>query len=600
MALINPRPEIRDLQPGDWIDLDQLGSNPLTTYIKYPGIAIGDPLWPNWRGCAVNGAVLDFSDSRVDVTVGGGYTEELGMPVNVPNDLLKQTDQGQAFYSYAVGQPADPAIKGPESLRTFCYVGNRPDTQLPVPQIKESHERVLDPAAVSSAGATAVVPPYRAMSVADKVIFTWQGYYQGAPEPTYGETKELKIEHLDQPLIFTVPYSEINGFDGEYADISYRIEYADEAGQHSGSAPQRIQIGKPGSAPLPAISIKDYTGGPISPGRYPDGLKLHVKPVYAGIQVGDWVLVYWTGREKAKSVIKALRVDRSTLDSGLIECLIEPQWLMLNSNERVMVTYQYARAGVAQSAAPLGLDISKPLYLPPPIVEEVIPGPENHGQLPANTAGAYVNVPETAEIGSGKVEMHWQGHLNGGRHIALTPVSGRRFFIPASAIAANMSTLERARFPVFYRVFAPGSSEGEDSPSFNLRVTPLPTTRYPFTTSPNITDNRMSLFSVPLGGADLVIGSPPFDAWPFMAEGQLLTMEVTGVTSSGGQASRLVRDAIKVTATEFSNKKVTAKLPRAFLQTLKLNESFTLKARVSFDGGETYTDFRDSTPTLVT
>ena len=602
MADVNPRPDIPDLQPGDWIDLDQLGNSPLLTYINYPDIAIDDALWPNWRGCGAQGEVADFSNSRVDVTVGGGYTPERGMPVHVPNNLLKQLDQGWAFYSYAVGLATDPDIRGPESLRVFCYVGERPQNgaKMPVAQIKESHDLALDPDAVGSAGATAVVPPYRAMSVGDKVTFSWQGYFQGAPEPVYKEVKELKTEHIGQPLTFTVPYIEIIGIPGEYADISYRIEYADVAGQPSDSDVQRIHIVKPGSDTLPPITIKNYTGGPINPGQYPDGLTLQVKPVYAGIQEGDWVLAYWTGSEKAKSVTKALRVDRSTLDSGLIEFLIEPQWLTANSNGQVAVAYQYAREGAAQSAEPVNLNISKPLNLPAPIVEGATPGAENQGRLAASTSGAHVNVPAAAEIGSGTVEMHWQGHESGGRHIALTPVSERRFFIPPTAIAANMSLLEEARFPVFYRVFLPGASEGEDSVHFNLLVTPLPSSRYPFTTCNQVQDNKLSLFSVPMGGADLQIGTSQFDAWPFMAVGQLLTMEVTGVTSGGGATSTLVRDAGPVTLAEFTNKKVTAKLPRAFLQTLKLNEPFSMKARVSFDGGETYTLFKDSTPTLVT
>ena len=595
MADLNPRPEIPALQPGDWIDLDQLGSDPLLTYIKFPGINIGDVLWPNWRGCGAQGEVADLSNSRVDVTEIGGYTPERGMPVKLPNDLLKQLDQGWAFYSYAVGSRDDPNDRGPESLRLFCYIGKRPGAsiKLPVPQIKESHERSLDPNGVTSAGATAVVPPYQAMSVGDEVIFSWQGYLQGTPVEPYQESKEIKAEHLRQPLTFNVPYIEIVDIEGEHADISYRIEYADQPAQSSESEQQRIDIVAPGSDLLPPITVKGHTGGPINPGHYPDGLTLQVKPVYPDIQENDWVLLYWTGSEKIKSVTKALRVDRSTLDSALIEFHIEPQWLTVNSNGQVKVVYQYARAGVAQAAEPLLLEISKPLHLPAPIVEGAIPGAENQGTLAANTNGAYVNVPDTAEIGSGRVEMHWQGHPNGGRYIATTPVSGRRFVIPATAIAANMSTVAQGRyFPVFYRV------EGEDSVHFNLLITPLPASRYPSTTCLQITGNQLSLSHVQFG-ADLLIESSGFDAWPFMAEGQLLTMEATGVTSDGNNASRLVRDALPVTAAEFRNKKVTAKLPKDFLQTLKLNEMFSLKARVSFDGGETFTPFRDTTATLV-
>ncbi|WP_260963332.1 hypothetical protein [Pseudomonas citri] len=591
MADLNPRPEIPALQSGNWIDLEQLSNAPLLTYIKFPGMAIGDVLWPHWRGCGAQGEVADFSDSRVDVTESGGYTPERGMPVNIPNDLLRQLDQGLVLYSYAVASPGDPDNQGAESLRILCYVGKR---KLPVPQIKESHERSVDPRNVLSAGATAVVPPYQAMSVADEVVFSWQGYFQGLPEPVYRESREIRAEHLGQPLAFTVPYIEIVGIAGEHADISYRVQYAGQAAPFSESEAQRIDIVEPGSALLPAVTVKDYTEGPINPGHYPNGLTLQVKPVYPDIQENDWVLLYWTASEKIKSVTKALRVDRSILDSALIEFHIEPQWLAVNSNSQVKVIYQYARSGAAQAAEPLLLDISKPLYLPPPIVEDVTPGAENQGTLPASTNGAYVSVPETAETGSGTVEIHWQGHPNGGRYVASTPVSGRRFHIPGTAIAANMSTPAQGRyFPVFYKV------NGEESVHYNLLITPLPATRYPSTTSVHITGGQMFWSSVPFSGADLVIESPGFDAWPFMAQGQLLTMVATGITSAG-QTSYPIRSARPVTEAEFRNKKIAEKLPKqGFLDNLLPGEMFSLKASVSFDGGETFTEFRDTTATLV-
>lgn len=598
MADINPPPVIEDLEPGDWIDLDKLGSNPLKTFIQYPDIAIDDALWPNWRGRGAQGEVADFSDSRVDVTVGGGYTPEKGMPVLVPNALLKQLDQGQAFYSYAVGERGNPNLKGPESLRVICYVGQQSQSSesLPVPQIKESHALCLDPGAVSSSGATAIVPPYQSMSVGDKVIFTWQGFDLGMPEQPHKETLVLKAEHIGQPLTFTVPYTQVIIIAGEYADISYRIEYADAAGLPSDSEKQRIDIVEPVADRLPPLTIIGHTGDPIDPGDYPQGLTLQVKPAYVGIEMGDWVVMYWVGTAKDKSTVKALRVDRSTLDSGLIEFKVEQKWLTANSNAQVKVDFQYARAGVAKSAETLPIDISKELYLPAPIVEKAIPdGGENRGRLAADIAiaGAYVVIPDSAEIGTGKVEMYWQGHPNGGQHVATTPESGRRFLIPKTAIAANMSALEAARFPVFYRV------NGKDSVRFNLIITPLPATRYPSTQSPHVVGSNMSLFAVPPGGAQLVIESKLVDTWPFMAPGQRLTIEVSGVDKNGNATSTVVRSEVQVTEPEFNNKRITGQLAKAFLNTLKLNEIFTLKAKVSFDGGETYTPFRDTTPVLV-
>lgn len=597
MEDVNPAPDIADPSMTDGvIDLDQLGDRPLLTYIKYPGIALNDVLWPNWRGCGAQGEVEDFSNSRLDVTEAGGYTPALGMPASIPNARLKGLNQGWAFYSYALGTPGDPNTRGPESLRVFCYVGKRAgndkDSLLPVVQIKESHQLALDPATVGAAGASAIVAPYQAMSVGDKVIFTWQGYFGGVPEPAYSEPLMLKSEHLGQPLKFTVPRIQIIGNPGGYAEISYSIEYAG-TDLKSDSEKQTIQIAKPGSALLPELAIKDYTGGPLDPARYPDGLMLQVKPVYTGIEEGDWVLVYWTGTESAKSITKALRVDRSILDSGVIELLIEPRWLAASAGGRVTVSFQYARKGSAESGEPLQLDISKPLHLPAPIVENVTPNGENRGDLQANTNGAYVNVPAEAETGSGKIEVHWEGNPKGGRGVISTPVggTGRRFHIPPSLMAANMSDEESARFRVYYSVTPPGVN----STAFNLLIRPLPRSQYPDTqcTQANGT-TTLSLQRVPTTGADLTIGP-----WPFIAVGQLLTIEVSGINNAGGPVPLTVRNKVAVTLDEFNKRKIEEKLSRSYLLSLKLNEKFTIRASVSFDAGDTYVPFNDMFLTLT-
>ncbi|VVO42916.1 hypothetical protein [Pseudomonas fluorescens] len=602
MADLLPYPTISDLQDGDWIDLDKLGSQPLLTYIKYDTIALNDRLWPNWRGCSAQGEVRDFANARVDVTVEGGYTPSLGMPVHVPNDVLTFLNQGWAFYSYAVGLPGDPNTRGPESRRIFCYVGKRPvpATLLPVVQIKESHGLALDPKAIGSAGATAVMAPYRAMSVGDSVTFTWQGYSSaGVPEDEpHTEMITLKVVHLAQPLEFSVPRSQVIVIPGGYAEISYCIEYAGGLGQKSVSEQQTIRIVAPDpDSLLPEITIKDYDGGPIDPQR--DGLTLQIKPLYAGIQDGDGVLMHWTGVRSA-SVIKSLRVDRSTLDSGVLEFYLEPKWLLANSGAKVTVSYQYARAGAGESGKPLQLEVSRPLNLPPPLVEGATGEGEGNGYLRAETTGAYVNVPESATVGpNDMLKMHWEGHPNGGRHVA-SPIggTGKRFFIPGTAIAANMSEGEDKRFPVFYSV-TPQGGVAKPSRHFNLRILPQPSTVYPDVQCKEAQGTRtVSLRRVDALGANLYIGEGRFPAWPFMAEGQPLTIEATGVPVTGsGRVT--VRNAVPVTAAEFTNKKIDAKLIRAFLLSLKRNEQFTLKAKVSFDGGETYTPFDDASFTLT-
>lgn len=597
MTDLNPLPTIPDLKEGDWVDLDELGGQALRTYVKFPGITVDHHvLWPRWIGCGALGETVDFVASRVDVTTSAGYTPALGMPVDIPNAMLVRLDQGLAFYSYSVSTLKDPDNRGPESLRRFCFVGERPVRleTLPVVQIRESHELALDPAAVGSGGAQAVVAPYAAMSVDDVITFTWQGYYLGDPEPPVVRTLKLTGEHLGQPITFSVPQSEMDFSDS--AEVSYSILYANGAGARGESERQTFEIKRPVAARLPALQINNHTGGPINPGAFPNGLTVRIQPSYADIRQGDRVLVYGTASRADRSIVTSLRVDRSVLDRGLVELHIPRQWLLNNVSSTVTLSWQYARAGNALSSQPLTLDISKPLYLPAPIVEGATADGDLSGYLQPDLAGAYVVVPADAEIGTGKVEMHWFGHPNGGQYVAPSPVggTGQRFFIPATAIAANMS--DTRRFEVFYRVTPPGQAAAEDSSRFSLRIVPLPITRYPDTQCTQAQGSSMlSLAQVPFGGANLRVAQ-----WPFMAVGQLLKIVARGVRGSGGPTSIVVRDSLPVTQTEFNNKRVDAVLQRNFLQSLKINENFSLEASVSFDGGETYWPFRDTNLKLVT
>lgn len=467
--------------------------------------------------------------------------------------------------------------------------------KLSVPHIKESHGLALDSTAVGIAGATAVVPPYQAMRIADKVTFTWQGYFQDAPEFPWSQTVSVDTTNVDQPLIFLVPRTEI--LFSDYAEISYSIEHAGGAYPKSDSETQIIRIAVPDSPRLPAISIKGHTGGVINPGSFPNGLTLQIDPIYTQAEVDDVVLMYWTGERQAQSVIASLQVTQSMIDSGLLAFDLAYQWLSVNSGAMVSAMYQYARSGAAESAAPLPLSVSRPLNLPSPNIENAAYEAQGRVWLAADTSGAWVQLPDEAEIDTNaSVAIHWQGHPNGGQHIATSPVggTGRRYFIPATAVAANMSANESRRFPVFYQVRSPAEG-AQDSKYMNVRIEPLEERRYPDVQCVQAQgSSSLSLRNVPGPGADLYLGGSQLPAWPFMAAGQLLTIEASGVLQSGSPSGTLiVRAAVAVTSDEFSRKKVEAKLPYAFLRALMRNTSFTLKAKVSFDGGETYTRFRD-------
>ncbi|NWL18296.1 hypothetical protein DM828_03005 [Pseudomonas umsongensis] len=597
-------PSIPGLKRGGWIDLDELGSDDLLTYIKWDGMKLGDVFWPNWRGCGAEGKVCDMADARKDVSAEDGYDPSLGMPVYILNSTFIDMDQGWAFYSYALGDESDPNKRGDESQRIFLYLGKRPPALLPIAQIKESHDLALDPDAVDTGGVTAVVPPYRAMSVGDKVTFEWQGYDKfGVPEDD-AHTVEIDLidKHLGQPLEFNVPRSEFNFIRGGHAQFSYKVEYANGQGP-SDSQSQLVKIVAPTSPLLPEIKIKGHSSGPIDPGRFPKGLTLQIQPVPPGIQHGDGVLMYWMG---AKSVIRSLQVDRSTLDSDVLEFHLEPEWLLGNVGGKVKVSYQYASVGASESGTPLTLDVRASQELPAPLVEGFTSEGLNRGWIEASTNGAYVVIPAAVTIGPDvRVEVHWMGHPHNGQVVVKEPVAGspKRFKIPSTAIPSNMATAlqPEKRFDVFYKLISSGESDGQPSDeAFNLRIEPTPTSLYPIVECEEaIGTGQVSLSALGPAGAAVRIGTGLFDLWPFVASGQLLTIEASGVAAVGGTLIEPVRTAVSVSSGEVRDKKITAQLALEYLKKLKLDQDFTLSAKVSFDGGESYRPLKSGNIRLI-
>ena len=593
-----PHPSIPGLPADLVIDLDELGGESLHTFIKYPGMVEGDVLYPNWRGCAADGKPVDMAGIALEVEAGSGYTPELGMPFEITNPVLTALDQGWALYSYATRHLGSEQ-PGPESMRHFLYIGRRPVQMpaLPVAQMQDAHDLALDPDLIGQAGAAVWVPPYQSMQVGDKLTLQWRGYWENEPEPPFNVSKTLVAADIGQPLKFVIPRIQVALIEDGHAEIDYRVEYSGIS-TTSTSARQTIVIEPPTTARLPALRVKGHDSDePLDPGLFPDGVTLQID-AWPSILDGDQVLLHWISARDSNSTSKSLRVDTSTVDSGFLAIHLEPEWLVANQGETVSVFYQFARGGNALSSAPLTLTIRTPLDLTPPLVERATAegdAGEFKGVLLAEhaTSGAYVKLPEALPSGPDyHYEVHWQGHANGGRHIATEPVSAnepKRFLIPASAVAANMADGEDRRFPVFYRL--PGEGQGaQDSAPFNLRIAPLPRSRYPQVQCTQAQGTfTLSLASIPAGGADITLAK-----WVFMAAGQWLHLEITGVGSTGGAKQLVVRNNTPVTAAEVAKGSIDGKALKAFFTTLQVDQNLTFKARVSFDGGASWVQFNDT------
>lgn len=454
---------------------------------------------------------------------------------------------------------------------------------LPVPQIRDGHDLAID---AETMGATTlmVAVPYPDMAVGDKITFALDPL---SGWPGWSKSVTLDAAGVGVAATVSLPRDDLLMMLAEQVEAGYRVARA--GGESLESFIQLITIKPPVAPLLPVATIEGQAGTELDPSLFPEGLNVLV-PLYPGAAGDDWVLLYWQGKQDA-STLAWHRVTEAEIGAGSIPLHIGPEWLQGSVGTTIQVRYQYARLGDAKSSEPVTLTIVAPLVLPPPLVDDAQSeggAGENKGYLLAANAisGALIDIPESVEIEDGAaLELHWDGHAEGGRYVATAPqdpAAPRRFFVPPAFVAANMGG-EAKRFEVFYRMTLPSGRVHRSDP-FHLWVRPLPLTGNPQCRQAQGKPG-ISLQDVP-NGADLYV-----TGWAFAAAGQPFTLQVEGITPANAPTEVVVRDAVPVSEEELGARSVGGSLPTAFLTTLKPNFRFIIRAKVSFDGGQTWFHF---------
>lgn len=592
MTLRPDRPSVPLLGTGDNLELSSLGGELLETFLTDPALKVGDWVTPHWRGCAADGEVLDMIQTFRIVSI-----EPQGVRFSIDNDRLQRLSGGYVFYSY---HPGDDARPDNESLRVFFSI-DRPAVEeqtLAVAQLREAHDLVIDLELISQ-DLTVAVPPYQAMTVGDTLIFEWVPYFAGDPQSPYSQSHSVTERDIGMVVGMTLPLQEVmHLFDGDHAELSYRIRYA--SGGDSESPVQRVDIvesGPPLSPLLPKPLIEGHDGSSdLDPRALIGGFTLLIDD-YADLQLGDQLVVYLEGPDLS---LRGFRADVSTVVSRQLQVRVEGSWY---SDELIgkplRVSYQVARLGAAWHSQVLEVMVRRPLYLPWPLIDTVIPesGDEaNQGTVTPEQVrwGARVRVPLAAETNDGDIWMHWDGHASTGKVIVkqADPADPRLFHIPAAAIPANLGK----RLNVYYSLHLPDQAPYESS-AFDLKVADYATRRFPVIQGhrDELIDGKLSLSA--LQGDDAHFS---LDAWPFMAPGQRLTIRATGVAKvGGGELDHVMRNAQPVSDEEYYQGHVTAELPNVFLQRLELNRVLRVSVQVSFDDGESYKSFPHLEPQLI-
>ncbi|UXH41386.1 hypothetical protein [Pseudomonas promysalinigenes] len=576
-------PFVSGLTSNNEIDLDALGASDLLTCIHYTGMEENHEVVISWLGADADGTAFDDAGSKY-------YVEppdlEKGIEVKIDNAVVRGAVGGQAFYSYVVtgfGQ----------SQRRFCFVGVREKgggEGLAVVQAVQSHDLVIKPDELDSAGVMFIVTPYQAMQIGDVINFTFQGYDEdGYEEDPVTEKLTVKKEHFDNlPIMFTVGKNIFRFIDPGTAKVYYSIDFVD--GDTLDSPVQDFVIDSDASLPTPlsAPRIANHIpGDPLDPGSFRDGLTIQIDG-YPGMSISDHVTLYW--HSPVRELFTHVRVDASTQTVGAIALHVPGDFVLENQGLNVRLSYLYSREGAGLQSQPLNLAIATARVLSVPLIDNVTPDEDkDHGTLLGRSGfgGVRVRIPDVLLPGE-HAEVQWRGWPAFGEYVAKTPEGDnpRVFLIPEAFVPANMGRGLRdqsRRFEVSYRVLGSGSEL--DSDPYHLRITPIDPGGYPQIQCEGVSGQALSLSAVPSEGARLTL-----DTWMFGRAGQLLHIWVSGVGQEGDLAEDLRTASIPVTETE-ADTGVEAKLPKRFLEQLKLNEPFTLHVALSFDGGALYRAF---------
>lgn len=599
MIELNPVPTIPALEADNAIDLVKLGHSALQTYICYPGIETGegDLINLNWRGCAHDGAVVDELIAPIEVKV-VDLTPE-GVLAQIENKTLTDLDQGWVFYSYSVKKAAEPDY-GDESRRLFFYVGKRPriSADLPVLQIKESHDLHYDLNTGSRAQPTVMLVPYQAMAAGDVVTLHCRRFNADGREllPPIAKDTSVKAVHVGKPLALPLTRSDLLRVDGGRVEISYGIQYADTSLEKTVSASQTLQLLPPPTALLPALTIVGHGGGPINPVHFPEGLPVRIEG-YPGMSVGDDVLCHVHSDASAvEPLVLPIRVDASTLDKGFIDSRIDPQWLLANNGQVISLQYQFAWIGSAGSSLEHAVTIREPLELEMPIVVGARPGQEpveGEGELEVlNLSVTGVDVRIDSRYGANdKVEVFWAGYGTTGYARVDTPTApdSKTFNIAPQFIPANLGKTVQ----VYYCVTPAGESVAIKSPVYGLRVLAIALDYYLSIQSRQAqqTNGRILLSKIPAEGELFSLR-----AWVYMREGHTVNAMMTGKDINNQPLTLPLFNDYRVTAADVANKQVSTHTSAAILRQFQTGP-VTVQVSVIYEPGAE-TNYREARFTL--
>lgn len=321
-------------------------------------------------------------------------------------------------------------------------------------------------------------------------------------------------------------------------------------------------------------------------------------PAYYPMSQGDVLKVYWEQQPLGSLLLYERELNADDIEAPLVLTFSGDQIRAHGDGPRY-VTYKIAdrsgnQTGLSRTV-PLQVDAAPiPRYWPAPKVYDSS-GAQLFGMLDPLQAltGVTVRIAADAVFYAGeRVRVQWAepGAL-GATQVVLSIVGNGPWSasIDKAWIGAHMGK----PLNVYYALHDDGSLP--PSTVQTLQVGTIPKARFPTVQSRGAS----------LGGGNLSVGQVPDSGdpvslapWPLAAaRTQLLKLWAVGTGANGSAASLTVIDGVAVTTTQV-NSGVSTAVPKAWLDGLQRGRPLRLFVNVSFDTGQTWTEFPELSMTV--
>ncbi|MEQ7917570.1 hypothetical protein ABQX22_00115, partial [Xanthomonas sp. WHRI 1810A] len=384
-----------DEADGNVLDLDALGSNPVTVQIvamnrmvfmaqfmallgtkltatveaslgkgALKGLAplradfaVGDKIFVKLTGTTADGEPLMYEAEPVTIDRVGHIFEIL-----VPNAQIRRLAKTQAVFSYDLKDATD-TLKAASKGAFINVIGET--VRMAAPVALDAQQGAIDPDLPQT---TVQIPWDDSMAAGDQIILKWIG-----TKPDLDPTDPLIDPHVisnreatnKYPINFTVSGTHLKQIEGGTLELYFILEKDNQGAivKSESAHTAQINVGAP-RAELPAPEVAYVVNGVLDPAR--PGTTLTV-PAYPGMAAGDDVAFLWEG-SLGGDVVDFITLTPSTVNKSVVFNLYAGD-IAPNDGGTVDASYWVERVSDRTSNSDIDhFNVGKPTVLGPPAI----------------------------------------------------------------------------------------------------------------------------------------------------------------------------------------------------------------------------------------